>query len=188
MFRNPERQSKTGPQFEQGALAMKACHFLAAAAVLALGAPATTSFAKPAAAAPQAATEDAPWPEAWFEIFKLAPGKQEDFIRGIARADEVSAAGGQPPIQIFVHQDGADWDVLLFKPVRDEKPTAEQEAAMAAKRKELNMESGPAYFVNIRRSIASHTDTKTYGPLSAKQWLARLDKWRAEHPGAARGD
>lgn len=122
------------------------------------------------------------WPEAYFEIFKLAPGKQEAFIRRIARADEVSKAGNQPPIQMFVHEDGADWDVLLYKPARTVQPTAAQEAAMAAKRKELGMESGPAYFIAIRETIASHTDTKTYGPITAAQWLARLDQWRAEHP------
>lgn len=124
------------------------------------------------------------WPEAWFEIFKLAPGKQEAFIRSIARTDEVLAAGGQPPLQMFVHQDGADWDVLLFKPVIKEQPTAKQEAAMAAKRKELNVESGPAYFVSIRENIASHTDSKTYGPVVAADWLKRLDAWRAAHPDA----
>jgi len=53
---------------------------------------------------------------------------------------------------------------------------------MAAKRKELGLPSGPAYFVAIRQDIASHTDTKTMGPVSAAEWLAILDKWRAEHP------
>lgn len=150
---------------------------LAAIAPLAIS---TAAIAQtPAKPAPAAA--EAPWPEAWFEIFKLAPGKQEDFIRRIARADEVAKAGDQPPIQIFVHQDGADWDVLIFKPVRDVKPTAAQQAKMDAKRKELHMESGPAYFVAIRETIASHTDSKAYGPLSAAQWLAKLDKWRAEN-------
>ena len=136
--------------------------------------------ATPVAAAP--ATTNEVWPEAYFEIFKLAPGKQEEFIRRIARADEVSKAGEQPPIQMFVHEDGADWDVLLYKPARTVKPTPAQEAAMAVKRKELGMESGPAYFIAIRETIASHTDTKTYGPITAAQWLARLDQWRAEHP------
>ena len=70
---------------------------------------------------------------------------------------------------------------MLYKPARTVKPTAAQEAAMAAKRKELGMESGPAYFIAIRETIASHTDTKTYGPITAAQWLARLDQWRAEH-------
>ena len=133
----------------------------------------------PAAAQPSA---DAPWPEAWFEIFKLAPGKHEEFVRGIARSDEIAKAGGQPPTQMFFHENGGDWDVLLFKPVTNHKPTPAQQAAMDAKRKELRMESGPAYFVRIRESIASHDDTKAYGPVSAEQWLARLDKWRRENP------
>ena len=34
----------------------------------------------------------------------------------------------------------------------------------------------------IRQDIASHTDTKTMGPITAAEWLAVLDKWRAEHP------
>ncbi|MGN6595180.1 hypothetical protein [Sphingopyxis terrae] len=122
------------------------------------------------------------FPEASFEIFKLAPGKQEEFIRRIARADQVLAAGGQPPQQLFFHEDGADWDVLIFKPERRPAPTAEQKAAMAAKRKELGIESGPAYFVALRELVAAHTDTETYGPVSAAQWLERLDAWRAAHP------
>ncbi len=148
-------------------------------------APSALAQKAPPIAGPAAAVEQ-PWPEAWFEVFKLAPGKQEAFIRRIARADEVAKAGGQPPIQIFVHEDGADWDVLLFKPVRDVKPTPAQEAAMAAKRKELGMESGPAYFLAIRETIASHTDTKAYGPITSGQWLAKLDAWRAEHPAAGK--
>lgn len=140
--------------------------------------------AVPAAAqnAPKPAAAQEVWPEAWFEIFKLAPGKQEEFIRRIDQADQVAAAGGQPPIQLFFHENGADFDVIIFKPVTGFKPTPAQEAAMTAKRKELGLPSGPAYFVNIRELIAEHTDSKTYGPLSAATWLARLDKWRAENP------
>ena len=134
----------------------------------------------PAAAAPTKA--DTAWPEAWFEIFKLAPGKQEEFIRRIGQSDEVAAAGGFPPIQLFFHENGADFDVILFKPVTGIEPTAEQQAAMDRKRKELGLPSGPAYFVNIRELVAEHTDSKTYGPLSAATWLAKLDKWRAENP------
>ncbi len=142
--------------------------------------------AKPAAPIPTAdAAANAVWPEAYIEIFKLAPGKQEAFIRDIARADEVSDAGGIGPIQIFVHEDGADWDVLLLKPETDVQPTTAQQAAMDAKSKALNMPSGPAYFVHIREMIAAHTDTKAYGPISAGQWVAKLDGWRAAHPDAA---
>src|SRR3546814_3690190 len=82
----------------------------------------------------------------------------------------------------FFHETGADFDVILFKPVTGIEPTPEQAAAMDRKRKELGMPSGPAYFVNIRELVAEHSDSKTYGPLSAATWLAKLDKWRAENP------
>lgn len=149
----------------------------AAAALLPL-----TPAAAQQAPAPAPAAEKAAWPEAWFEIFKLAPGKQEEFIRRIGQADEVAAAGGFAPTQLFFHENGADFDVILFKPVTGIEPTPEQAAAMDKKRKELGLPSGPAYFVNIRELVAEHTDSKTYGPLSAAVWLARLDKWRAENP------
>jgi hypothetical protein len=135
------------------------------------------------AATPAVPAPDTPWPEAYLEIFKLAPGKQEAFIRDVARDDEVAAAAGLPPTQIFVHEDGADWDVVLLKPERPD-PTPAQQAAMDAKHKALGITSGPAYFVHIREMIASHTDTKAYGPLSAAQWIAKLDAWRAAHPGS----
>ena len=120
-------------------------------------------------------------PTTWFEIFKLAPGKQEPFIRMIALEDEVLKAGGQPPIKLFIHSNGADWDVLLMKPSSDYDATPEQEAAMAARRKALGLPSGSAYFIAIREMIAAHTDTKTIGPVSAADWLAKLDASRAGH-------
>lgn len=147
--------------------------------------PVTPTVAQEAPPSAKAA-EDALWPEAWFEIFKLAPGKQEQFIRRLALSDEVAAAGGFPPTQLFFHQNGADFDVILFKPVKGVDPTPEQEAAMARKRKELGLPSGPAYFVDIREMVAEHSDSKTYGPLSAAAWLARLDQWRAENPARKR--
>lgn len=153
-----------------------------ASLIAALALAATPALAQ---TAPKAPAADAPWPEAWFEIFKLAPGKQEAFVRSIARADEVAKAGGQPPIQLFFHENGSDWDVILFKPVTGVKPTPAQEAAMDAKRKELKMPSGPAYFVHIREMIADHTDSKAYGPVSAAQWIGKLDKWRSENGVAA---
>lgn len=151
--------------------------YLIAAALLPL-----TSAAAQQAPSPAPAAEKAVWPEAWFEIFKLAPGKQEEFIRLIAQADEVAAAGGFPPTQLFFHENGADFDVILFKPVTGIEPTHEQAAAMDRKHKELGVPSGPAYFVRIRELVAEHSDSKTYGPLSAAAWLARLDAWRAENP------
>ena len=127
-----------------------------------------------------------PWPQAQFEIFKLAPGKHEAFLRKLAQWDQVSAAGGQPPTQIFIHEEGADWDVLLYKPFPKTPITPAQQAAMDAKAVELQLRTGPAFFLEMRENVAAHTDSKTQGPLTAAQWLARLDAWRAAHPDAAK--
>lgn len=158
---------------------MKLTAYVLAASIV-VAAP-TLAQSRPAAPVP--AAEE--WPEAWFEIFKLAPGKQEDFIRRLDQTDQVRAAAGLPPVQLFFHENGAEFDVILFKPVGP-KPTAEQEAKMDAKRKELGIPRGPAYFVDIREFIASHTDSKTVGPVSAGQWLKRLDSWRAANPPRAK--
>lgn len=138
---------------------------------------------------PPAVKDDGkPWPEAQFEVFRLAPGKHEAFIRKLAQWDQVSAAGGQPPTQMFIHEDGEDWDVLLFKPFPKTPITPAQQAAMDAKAEALHLKTGPAFFLEMRENVASHTETKALGPLSAAQWLARLDAWRAAHPEAAKGE
>ncbi|MBN8842212.1 MAG: hypothetical protein J0H88_03100 [Sphingomonadales bacterium] len=119
------------------------------------------------------------WPEANFEIFKLAPGEQEAFIRSVAKSDEVSRAIGIPPIQLYIHKQGADWDVLLLKRVRTTKLTPEQEATLAQKRIEIGVPSGPEAFLDIRKKVAAHSDTIAVGPITAEAWLARLDADRA---------
>ena len=142
-------------------------------------------LARALAGVPSAVKDDGkPWPEAEIEIFKMAPGKQESFIRKLAEWDQVSAAGGQPPTQMFIHEEGEDWGVLLFKPFPKVPITPAQQAAMDAKAEELHLKTGVAFFLEIRENVASHTETKTLGPLSAAQWLARLDAWRAAHPEA----
>jgi len=127
-------------------------------------------------------------PEAQFEVFRMAPGRQEAFIRKLAQWDEVSAAGGQPATQMFVHEDGEDWDVLLFKPFPKTPITAAQQAAMDKKADELHLKTGEAFFLEMRKNVASHTETRAVGPVTAVDWLARLDAWRATHPEAAKDE
>lgn len=137
-----------------------------------------------AAPAPPA-PKDEPWPAAEIEIFKLAPGRQEAFIRKLEQWDQVSAAGGVGPTQMYVHEDGDEWDILLLKPFPKTPITAAQQAAMDAKADQLGLKTGPAFWLEIRKNMASHTENRTDGPLSAAQWLAKLDVWRASHPEAA---
>ncbi|WP_423603375.1 hypothetical protein [Sphingomonas sp. MS122] len=130
----------------------------------------------PGAAAPAAKVE---MTTPVFEMFRLAPGKTEDFIRSMAEWDKVSMAGGQPPTQLFLHAGGEGWDVLLYKPARP-KPTPAQEAAMAAKAKELGLPNGSRYFLQIREWMADHIHFDAAGPTTAEQWLLDLERERAQ--------
>lgn len=114
-----------------------------------------------------------------FEMFHLAPGKTEAFIRSMADWDKVSIAGGQPATQLFLHAGGEGWDVLLYKPARP-KPTAAQNAIMAAKAEELGLASGASYFLQIREQMADHTHFDAHGPTTAADWLTELDRSRAD--------
>ena len=129
----------------------------------------------PDPAAPTAAGESTPA----FELFKLAPGKTEAFIRSVAIWDQVSAAGGQPKTQLYLHEDGEGWDVMLYKPPRP-TPTAAQNAAMAAKIKELGLPTGPMYFLELRDMMADHAHLVMKGPQLSETWIAELDAQRAE--------
>ena len=157
---------------------------LGAALGTVLGAVVATAIAQQVA--PAVKDDGKPWPEAQFEVFRMAPGKQEAFIRKLAQWDIVSAAGGQPAAPMYIHQDGEDWDVILLKPFPKTPVTAEQQATMDKKADEMHLKTGPAFFLEMRENVASHTETKAFGPLTAAQWLARLDAWRATHPEAAK--
>lgn len=114
-----------------------------------------------------------------FELFRLVPGKAEEFLRGVAIWDQVNAAGGQPKSQVYLHENGEGWDVMLYKPPRP-APTPAQEAAMAAKVKELGLLSGPLYFIELRTKVADHAHLVMKGPILAEDWVAELEQQRAE--------
>jgi len=113
-----------------------------------------------------------------FELFRLVPGRTEAFIRGVAIWDQVNLAGGQPKTQLYLHEDGEGWDVMLFKPPRA-APTAAQNAAMAAKMKELGLVGGPLFFLELRENVADHAHLVMQGPMLAEHWIEELDAQRA---------
>ena len=117
-----------------------------------------------------------------FEMFRLVPGKTEEFIRDMEKWDQVSAAGGQPPTQLFLHAGGEGWDVLLYKPARP-KPTLAQEVAMAAKAREMDLPTGALYFIDVREKMADHVHFEGVGPLTAAKWVAQIDGERAARKG-----
>ena len=144
--------------------------FLLGVAAISMAMSAPAAAQQPAAAAP-------PQPQKMLvEIYRIAPGQHEAFMRFIALFDEANRRAGLPPRQLYVHRDGPGWDFLLIQPA--EIPE-DKEEALAAAYKELNTPSGANFFVSIRRFIAEHSDSFVTGPTTAADWLRSLDESRA---------
>lgn len=105
------------------------------------------------------------------EIYRIVPGKHEEFLRHLALLDQANAEAGLPPRQLFVHQDGASWDFVLLQPAHT---TDEQDAKLAAAFKKLGIPGGAKFFVNFRTMIAEHTDTFVE-QTTAAEYLKKLD-------------
>lgn len=109
-------------------------------------------------------------PSVTVEIYRIAPGQHEAFLREIARYDEANRLAGLPPRQLYVHSDGASWDFMLIQPA---KTPADKSAALDAAWDRLRLPSGADFFLSFRRFIAEHTDTTAIGPTTAADFLAR---------------
>jgi hypothetical protein len=126
-----------------------------------------------AASSPAWAQEEAEKPNTTIEIYRIAPGQHEAFLREIARYDEANRLAGVAPRQLYVHSDGADWDFVLIQP---SKYPTDKQAALDRAWKTLGLPSGADFFLNFRRFIAEHTDTVAIGPTTAAGYLATRSK------------
>lgn len=104
------------------------------------------------------------------QIFRAAPGQQVNFLKWLARQEEVSRQAGVAPVQLYVHQNGASWDFLVIAPVT----TPEQDRAVDAAAAKLGAPTGPRTGIELRRYIAEHSDTFAAGPTTPAEWLKRL--------------
>lgn len=105
------------------------------------------------------------------EIYRVAPGMHEEFLRQIALYDQANAEAGLPPRQLFVHQGGASWDFLILQPADH---TDEESQKLDAAFKKLGIPQGAKFFVNFRRLITEHTDTNVEATTAA-EYLKKLD-------------
>jgi UTP:GlnB (protein PII) uridylyltransferase len=103
----------------------------------------------PAAPAPK------PMKESQVEIYRITPGQQEEFLKFTALCDRANKEAGLAPRQLYVHQDGADWDFLIIQPSRN---TEAQNKAWRAAATRLGIPEGGKFFLAIRKFIAVHTD------------------------------
>lgn len=105
------------------------------------------------------------------EIYRIAPGKHQEFVRQIALFDRANAEAGLPPRQFFVHQGGDSWDFLILQPAHH---TDEESAKLDAAFKKLGIPQGAKFFVAFRQLVAEHTDTQVEATTAA-DYLNRLE-------------
>src|SRR5262245_4073615 len=102
-------------------------------------------------------------------IYRIAPGKQLDFLKWMAVQDEVAKEAGLPPVQLYTHINGDDWDFVGIAPVGS--PEQDRIAdEIAAKR---GLKTGLPASLEFRDLVASHTDTITAGPMTAAELVAQ---------------
>lgn len=138
---------------------------VAAVVLIALSGAPSAALALPTPSAPSA---PAP-PRVQVEIYRIAPGQHEAFLRELARLDEANRLAGLPARQLYVHSDGASWDFMLIQPA---KTPPDKAAALDAAWDRLQLPSGADFFLSFRRFIAEHTDTTAIGPTTAADYLA----------------
>lgn len=143
---------------------------LAPKALLALAAAALAAAA--AAQTPAPPTPPEPVGRKLVEIYRVAPGKHEEFLRAIARLDEANRRAGLRPRQLFVHSDGASWDFLL---IQDAEYPEGKGAEVGKAYREMGLPTGPRFFTEFRALLLEHTDTFASGPTTAGAWIAALD-------------
>jgi membrane-bound lytic murein transglycosylase B len=121
-----------------------------------------------ALAAPAAAQEQ---PETRIvSVYRAAPGHQQQLLEWLARQDEVGRAAGVPAAQLYVHQNGANWDYMIVST----QATPEQDRAADQAARRMGAPTGPRAGLELRQHIAEHTDTIVAGPTTAAEWLRRL--------------
>ena len=126
-----------------------------------------------AAASVSARAAAPPVPKVLIEIYRIAPGQHEAFLKEIARYDQANQMAGLPPRQLYVHSDGADWDFMLIQPA---KTPPDKSDALDKAWETLKLPSGADFFLNFRRFIAEHSDTFASGPTTAADFLASRSK------------
>jgi hypothetical protein len=109
-------------------------------------------------------------PTAVVSIYHAAPGQQVPLLKWLARQDQIAAVAGTPAAQLYVHQDGADWDYVLIQP----QTTEAQDAAYNAAANRLGIDVGPRSGIEFRKHITSHSDTVARGPTTAAAYLTMV--------------
>jgi len=107
-------------------------------------------------------------PRAIIRIYRIAAGKQLDFLKWVAEGDAIDKEAGVPVGKLYAHTDGDSWDYLVISPDLSKEQTAKVDDAS----RKHGRKTGFALGLEFRTFIASHTDTHSIGPVSAADLVA----------------
>ena len=105
-------------------------------------------------------------------IYRIASGKQLDFLKWMAENDAIAKEAGVPATQIYEHTNGDAWDYMQIAPDLTEAQTAKVDEVT----KKHGRKTGMAASLEFRMFVAWHTDTDTIGPVSAADLVAAASK------------
>ena len=115
---------------------------------------------------------DAKMPHARVALYRVAPGRQLDFLKWAAEGDAMEKEAGLPVSVLYAHTDGDAWDYMQVSPVL----TPEQQAKVDEVSKKHGRKTGFPANLEFRTYISWHTDTMTLGPVSAADLVAAAAK------------
>lgn len=142
---------------------MKQLMKLAAAAALGAAAAGSIVYAQAPAAEP---------PEVIVSIYRAAPGQQMGLLQWLAAQDQGLQAAGVAPGQLYIHTNGDSWDYVSIGAAT----TSQQDETIEAARRKLGLPVGARNGMELRKYIASHTDTYAIGPVTAAQTLQEMQR------------
>ena len=105
-------------------------------------------------------------------IYRVAPGKQLEFLKWMAAREAIDKEAGVSATQWYSHMNGDSWDYIAISPDIDDA-TSDKLDEMARKR---GLKAGPQAGLEFRQMVAYHTDTIAAGPMSAAQIVDRVSK------------
>lgn len=136
-------------------------------------APLFLSLAMAVAVAPAAGAQSRQsMPKAVVSIYRVAPGHQLEFLKWMAARDAADRSLGVPATQWYAHLDGDSWDYIAIAPNIDDATQDKVDAAEARQ----GLTTGMRASLELRRYMASHTDTLAAGPFSAQQLVDAAGK------------
>ena len=111
-------------------------------------------------------------PQARVVLYRIAPGKQLDFLKWMAETEAIDKEAGVPASQVYAHTNGDSWDYMQIAP----DLSNEQQAKVDEIAKKRGRKTGFPASLEFRTFVAWHTDTSVIGPFTAADLVAAASK------------